>query len=43
MLVGAENESLGTILIYYMYKYWFKLKNVARVTSDLKNPFKGSI
>ena len=44
MIVGAKNESLGIILIYYMYKNWFRIKkNFARVTSELKNLFKGSI
>ena len=45
MLVGAKNEFLGIILIKYMFKYWFRLNqnNFAIVTSELNNPFKGSI
>ena len=44
-LVGAPNESLRLIIIYYIFKYTFvmKKKTVSRVTSEPKKPFKGSI
>ena len=44
-LVRAPNESLRLIIIYYMFKYSFRIKtSFARVTSEpKKNPFKSSI
>ena len=42
MLVGAPNESLTLITIYYMFKYSVGIKkNYARVTSETKKYFKG--
>ena len=44
MLVGAPDEPLKLIIIYYMFKHSFRIKkNVARVTLEKKKPFKGSI
>ena len=43
-LVGAPNESLILIIIYYMFKYSVGIKkHFARVTSEPKNPFTGTI
>ena len=45
VLVGAKNESLRVILIYYMFKYLFGIKTtlLESLRSKKKNPFKGSI
>ena len=43
-LVGAPNESLRLIIIYYMFNYSFGNKiKFDRVTSEPKKPFKGSL
>ena len=43
-LVGAPNESLRLITIYYMLKFtFFYQNNFARVSSEPKKAFKGSI
>ena len=43
-LVGAPNEFLRLIIIHFMFKYSFRIKNiVARYTSAPKKPFKASI
>ena len=39
-VIGAQNESLRIILMYYMYKYWLgSHNNLARLTSEPKYPF----
>ena len=44
MRVGAPNQSLRLIIIYYIFKYSFGIKkNFAIVTSELKKTFKDSI
>ena len=44
MCFAAPNESLRLIIIYYMFKETFGIKkNFARVTSETKKPYKGSI
>ena len=43
MLVGAPNESLILIIIYYVFKYSFGINNFARDTSEAKKYFKGYI
>ena len=42
-VVGAQNESLRLIIIYYIKIHLWDLNNFARFTSQLKNSFKGSI
>ena len=44
-LVGAQNESLSIILIYYFKIHISDQNNIARFTSEekKKNPSKGSI
>ena len=41
-LVGAQNESLSIILIYYFKIQISDINNFARYTSEPKNPSKGS-
>ena len=43
-LVGGPTESLRLITIYFTFEYTFRIKkNVARVTSEQKLSYKGSI
>ena len=42
-IVGAQNESLRLIIIYYIKKHIQDLNNFARFTSEPKNKSKGSI
>ena len=42
-LVGAQNESLSIIIIYYIKIQISDLNNFGRFTSEPKNPSKGSI
>ena len=43
-LVGAPNESLILIIVYYMFKYSVGIKkHFARVTSEPKKYFKGYV
>ena len=42
-LVGAQNESLRLIIIFYFQTHIWDQNNFATVTSKPKNPFKGSI
>ena len=42
-VVGAQNESLRLIIIYYIKLRIWDLNNFARFTSELKNQSKGSI
>ena len=42
-VVGAQNESLRLIIIYYIKLHIWDLNNFARFTSEPKNPSKGSI
>ena len=43
-LVGAPNESLRLMIIYYIFKFiFFYQNNFDRVSSEPKNAFKGSI
>ena len=42
-LVGAQNESLSIIIIYYTKIHISDPNNFARFTSEQKNPSKGSI
>ena len=42
-LVGAQNESLSIIIMYYIKILISDLNNFARFTSEPKNPSKGSI
>ena len=40
-LVGAPNESLTLIIIYYMFKYTFRIKTtLLESLHNQKNPFK---
>ena len=44
-LVGAQKESLGIILIYYMLKYWFGIKKLSEshfetIKTHLKDRFR---
>ena len=41
--VGAQNESLRLIIIYYIKLHIWDLNNFARFTSEPENPSKGSI
>ena len=41
--VASPNESLRFIITYYMFKHILDQVNYARVTSDPKKPFNGSI
>ena len=41
MLVGAKNESLGIILIYYMFKYW--VWNKTTLLDSLQSPKKTNL
>ena len=41
--VGAQNESLRLIIIYYIKIHIWNLNNFARFTSEPKNSSKGSI
>ena len=44
MLVGAPNESLRLIIIYYMFKYTFGIETTLLVSPrNKKNPLKGLI
>ena len=42
-VVGAQNESLRLIMIYYIKLHIWDLNNFARFTSEPKNKSKGSI
>ena len=42
-VVGAKNESLRLIIIYYIKLHIWDLNNFARFTSEPKNPSNGSI
>ena len=42
-LVGAPNESLILIIMYYLFKYSFGIKTTLLVTSEVKKYFKGYI
>ena len=42
-VVGAQNESLRLIIIYYIKLHIWDLNNFARFTSEPKNKSKGSI
>ena len=42
-LVGAPNESLILIIIYYMFKLSWDQNNFVRVASEQKNYFEGYI
>ena len=42
-VVGAQNESLRLIIIYYIKLHIWDLNNFARFTSEPKNPSEGSI
>ena len=42
-VVGAQNESLRLIIIYYIKSHIWDLNNFARFTSEPKNKSKGSI
>ena len=42
-VVGAQNESLRLIIIYYIELHIWDLNNFARFTSEPKNKSKGSI
>ena len=42
-VVGAQNESLRLIIIYYIELHIWDLDNFARFTSEPKNKSEGSI
>ena len=42
-VVGAQNESLRLIIIYYIKLHVWELNNFARFTSEPKTQSKGSI